>query len=417
MPLAAPAATRILCNRERADAVMAKYGLDALVVTDPRNVYYLSNFDANLMWNWSNVAFAILPRDPARPATLVIAGLDAPTLLENPTWMPEVRAYTLKSAGGQVQPTDIRPEINPDGELGPWEQRAIALFESLTTFSAGDPWTVLGATLADLGLERARMACDDLRLAGWLRDRAVPLADFVDGRDIMREIRLVKTPDEVTLLREAAVRNERAQRVAIDFTRPGRTWDEIVQEYRIAMIREGGAPTYLIRGAGELAAVRVQVGDYPVKEGDLVFYDALGTYKHYHGDVGRTAYVGEAPAEVRRSYQAMRDGWAAACEQVRPGITAHQLGEIVRDTVHKAGFPAYAVCTPHSLGLEHFDHPQAEGFYQDFVIERGTVLNIDMPFFEYAWGAMHLEDTIVVRPDGVEFLTSNRTALIELPLA
>ena len=59
------------------------------------------------------------------------------------------------------------------------------------------------------------------------------------------------------------------------------------------------------------------------------------------------------------------------------------------------------------MGLEHFDHPQDQGFYQDFAIESGCVLNVDR-------GSMHIEDTVHVTGTGSELLTSNETALIEL---
>ena len=98
-------------------------------------------------------------------------------------------------------------------------------------------------------------------------------------------------------------------------------------------------------------------------------------------------------------------------------MKASDLSGIIRTASRKAGFPTSIpqAATTHSLGLEHFDHPQDQGFYQDFTIEAGCVLNVDMPYVEYGWGAMHLEDTIVVTPSGPEFLTSNETSLIEIP--
>jgi Xaa-Pro aminopeptidase len=97
-------------------------------------------------------------------------------------------------------------------------------------------------------------------------------------------------------------------------------------------------------------------------------------------------------------------------------MTSTDLQRLIADAVHEAGFREYGAPTPHSVGLEHFDHPQQRGFYQEFVIPENAVLNVDMPFFEYGWGAIHLEDTIVVRGDGVEYLTSNQTGLIEIPV-
>lgn len=408
--------SEILCNRERAFAVMDKYELDALCVSDARNVHYLSNFDSNLLWNWSWVAFAILPRDESRPATLLCSGLDLPTLLATLTWMPEIRTYALHDSGREAAKGDFRPNVRKGAALGQVEQKALDLYAAVPHVSAPNPESALGAVLKELSLDRSRLGVDDWRLAQRLRDGPAENATFQDARDIMREIRLVKTAAEVERLRGAARRNEAALKAAIAATSVGVLWRNVVETYQVEMIRQGGMPLYLIRGAGERAGARTQVMDYAVQTGDLVFYDALGQFHHYHGDIGRTAHMGEAPAEVRATIDAMRVGWREGCDKVRPGMRANDLSQIIRDAARKAGFPASIrqAATVHSLGLEHFDHPQDQGFYQDFAIESGCVLNVDMPYVEFGWGSMHIEDTVLVTSTDSELLTSNETALIEL---
>lgn len=411
-----PSESDILCNRERALAVMEKYGLDALCVSDARNVHYLSNFDSNLLWSWQWVAFAILPRDESRPATLLCSGLDLPTLSATPTWMPEIRTYALHDSGREVAKGDFRPNVRKDAALGPHEKKALALYAAVPHVSAPNPESAFGAVLKELSLDGGRLGIDDWRLAQRLRDGPAANATFLDARDIMREIRLVKTGAEIERLRGAARRNEAALKAAIAATSVGVLWQDVVETYQVEMIRLGGKPVYLIRGAGELAGARTQEVDYPVQAGDLVFYDALGQFQHYHGDIGRTAHMGEAPAEVRATIDAMRVGWREGCDKVRPGMRAKDLSQIIRDAARKAGFPASIrqAATVHSLGLEHFDHPQDQGFYQDFAIETGCVLNVDMPYVEFGWGSMHIEDTVLVTRTGSELLTSNETNLIEL---
>ncbi|MBM3503476.1 MAG: aminopeptidase P family protein [Alphaproteobacteria bacterium] len=407
---------RILCHRERAYLVMDRLGLDALCVSDPRNVLYLSNFDCNLMWNWSWTAFAILPRDRQRPPTLVCSSLDLPSLITNPTWMPAVETYVLHEQGtGEAVATKFRPNMREDARLGPFEREALALYDTTPTIRAPTPEDILRAVMEKLGLTSRIVGFDDMRLALRLKGNLAGLT-LRDARDVMREIRLIKTPAEIDRLREAAQRNERALGAAIAATHEGVLWEEVVQAYAIALIREGGRPIYLIRGAGEQARVRLQETDYPIRRGELVFYDGLGQYRRYHGDIGRTAFVGEAPADVRRVFDAVRAGWAEGHARVRPGMRASELAILIRDTMRAHGYPTgpARAAAPHALGLEHFDHPQDRGFYQDFTIEVGCVLNVDMPYIEFGWGSLHLEDTIVVRRDGPEFLTSNKTDLIEI---
>ena len=82
-----------LLNHERALAVMDKFGLDALVAAIPRNVYYASGFWTRISeWGFQeNQAAVILPRDPSKTPVLIVPEFAIASLLESPTWIPQVR--------------------------------------------------------------------------------------------------------------------------------------------------------------------------------------------------------------------------------------------------------------------------------------------------------------------------------------
>jgi Xaa-Pro aminopeptidase len=409
----------VLCNRERAVAVMDKFGLDGLVAAEARNVYYLSNFTSNIMWNWTWTSFAILPRDPAVPPTLLCSNLDLPVLIANPTWMPNVVGFALFMGGADApQKRSFKPTQAPGSTLRPYERKAMDLYEATPAIIAKTSESLVAEALKDLKLDDKKLGFDDVRLAQRVGARHLPKMTTADARDMFREIRMVKTPHEIKLMRHSARINEQAQMAAIKATKVGATWDDLLKVYNIEMIKLGGKPVYMIRGAGELSGVRVQITDYPIKPGDFVFYDSLGEYKHYKADIGRTSVLGAAPPEYRKTYDAMRKGWEEGCARVRPGMMSTELAEIITTACQKAGYPDYMskAAGPHSLGLEHFDHPQYDGFYQPFVIEENCVLNVDMPLLIYGRDAMHLEDTIIVRKDGIEYLTSNQTGMVEIPI-
>ena len=117
----------MLLNRERALATMEKYDLEALVATSAENVYYLSDYFTEHLYHFAPGGFAgaVLPRDPDKPATLIIQEWELPQLTEKPTWMPQTRVLT----GFDV--------YAPEGaELGPSETK---LLEAFTTGAATKP--------------------------------------------------------------------------------------------------------------------------------------------------------------------------------------------------------------------------------------------------------------------------------------
>ena len=165
-------------------------------------------------------------------------------------------------------------------------------------------WALARAIRA-AGLDRATLGTDDARLAGWLGECKLDQLKVRYCPQLFNEIRLIKTEPEIEILRHAAHINEMALLVAADSMREGATWDELETMYMLSMAQQGGRGVYLMCGVGELPAAQV-------RRGEPVFFDALGQYRHYHGDFGRCAVVGEPSAftpEAARS----PFGWLGCC--------------------------------------------------------------------------------------------------------
>jgi Xaa-Pro aminopeptidase len=213
-------------------------------------------------------------------------------------------------------------------------------------------------------------------------------------------------------LRQAGNANEQAMEAAVQATHIGATMEEIETAFMIEMARQGGQGVYILSGPGGLRAGRVH-------EGEPLMLDALGRYKHYHGDLGRSVYMGEGNAEVRTRNKAMKAGWHTALEMVRPGASVSEITSTVLKTVQTSGFPDFRLVVLHSLGLEHTDHPlplgtDVPGSKGDIKLEENMVINIDMPFHELGWGGMHIEDTLLVTRNGFEPITAMKSDLVEI---
>ena len=413
----------MLLNKPRACEVMDKYGLDGLLAATRQNIYYLADH-----WGYSSrvertfMNYAVLPREETAPAGLVLGSTEAGTLAKEPTWVPNIVVVT-----GRVSPTAANvAEVNQERALNPMS--VYLTREDATLTSDEQTWTDLamarkGSLVAspveglkklvtDAGLGSATIGTDDPRLISWLNDLGLSGVKGVDASDVFREIRMVKSEDEIALMRQAAQANEAAVEKTISAIKEGATLEELDREYMLEMIRQGGHGIYIL--VGMVPGMR----HGKVVRGEPFLVDALGAYKHYHGDLGRTIHVGEPSAEVIQRDRAMQGGWKVVCERLRPGLRASDLVREFMDFMHKNGFPAFNHAVAHTVGLEHTDHPihlvhNAPGSESDFVLEEEMVLNFDMPFQvqEFGWGSMHIEDTLRVTKDGFEALTSLRTEM------
>ncbi len=413
----------MLLNKPRAYEVMDRHGLDGLVAATQINIYYLTDFWGSLMrMRRSFYNYAILPRREEAPAALICSAVELQrfaNVAEMPSWVPNVCAYShpVSFETRNYDPDTEEPDVNQLGLRWPVRHDSLTtsdqeFMESLASYEGHYSATAalaLRKALKDAELEEAYLGFDDPRVLQWMNEIGLGKLTGIEATNIFREIRVIKSPSELDILAEAGRRNEIAMNAAIATIRPGLPLQEIRLAHQISMASQDGHTVYIL-------ATQRGERDGDVLEGELIMLDALAEYRHYHGDIGRTAVVGEPTSEMRRRNEAMQIGCEIAYGAIRPGATGKDVTTKVLDGISKAGFSGFFIATPHSVGLEHSDHPlpiglQMPGAYGDFVFEENMVFTLDMPYHEIGWGGMHLEDMVRVTRTGCEPMTSLDTSL------
>jgi Xaa-Pro dipeptidase len=405
-----------LVNYDRAQEIMQREGLDALLAVLPINSYYFSNYWGlfNTPVGYDGSYFALLPRDPAAPAALIVPALEIRRLETEKsnsagTWIKDVYAYS-----GPAEVATIFDDGTPQGEsysgwpvadngpLTQLEQDWVAISNRMGEQMSPNAFWAVTRALKAAGLEQAKIGTDDARTAAWLNECGLDKLSVSYCPQLFNEIRLIKTAAEIDILRQAAHINEMSLLLAADVMCAGSSWEEIENMYMLSMAQQGGRGVYLMCGVGELPAGTV-------RQGEPVFFDALGQYRHYHGDFGRCAVVGEPDKEHRKRHAHLLAGWEMAQEKLRPGVSYSELSAAVGDTVRTAGMRNFRNPVVHSVGLEHTDDPKPFGVQPqtkaDQVLQPGMVVNVDMPHTEIGWGSLHVEDTVLITTYGHERLS------------
>ncbi len=410
----------MLLNKPRAYEVMDRHGLDGLIAASRQNIYYLTDFWSHtLMVERTFTIFAVLPRREDAPAALVMGMTENGRLAEEGTWIENVVGVT-----GRASPTAANVGASGEDRLDPLsvfligdeahlsgrERHWVDAARSRVDYLERTPALGLKRALVDAGLDKGHLGSDDPRLIDWVNAMGLDSVTGIDATNVFREIRMVKSAAEIDLLREAAQRNEHAVEAAIAAISEGATAADLERVYKVDLAQHDAAGIYILFGM--VPGMR----HGKVVKGEPFLVDALGTYRHYHGDLGRTIFIGEPDAETLKRDRAMQLGWQAACDMLRPGLKGSDIVRRVMDVMHKEGFPSFNHCVAHTVGLEHTDHPiplgpDGLGADADFTIEEDMLLNFDMPYQEYGWGSMHIEDTLRVTRDGFEPLTSLKTEL------
>jgi Xaa-Pro aminopeptidase len=405
-----------LVNRERAVEIMDRYGLDALVAATPKNVYYLSSHD-NAFYHTGieHMLFAVLPRRADVPATLIVWGALLYHLDYRPTWMPNVEIFTAPASLEKAVVTDPfdppamrynRNLVRKDAKLSDRDRFQLALAAEFADKPAASALHAVRRALMAAGVGAGRVGFDDARVYPWLRDLGLPDLKGVDAADIFKEVRMVKSANELDVMREVSRRCESALDAAIASLHVGQAISEVEIEYRKRIGALGGDTRWLIINQDGLNSGRIE-------RDKVIKIDSVGDYLGYVGDIGRSIVVGNPTDEVAGRNEANAKALRTAYAAIRPGMPFDEASRIVGDVMRQEGYNGFGA--PHNVGMDHTDQPNSlarPGVRRDPLrFEAGSVFTLDVPYLEIGYGSSHVEDMMVCTPSGAVPLSSGRVDL------
>ncbi len=241
---------------------------------------------------------------------------------------------------------------------------------------------------------------------------AMPMRTFGLATDVMRDLRIVKAPDEVELLRRAAHAADRVVAQIAAGRLVGRTEADVSREVRERLVAEGHqAASFAIVGSGPNgASPHHEAGDRVIEPGDPIVLDIGGTLEGYGSDITRMLWVtggdpGRQPTdEFRRVFDAVHEAHAAATRAVRPGISGAALDETARAALRDAGLgEAFIHRLGHGIGLEAHEDPYLVATNDD-PIAAGNAFSIEPGAYLAGRFGVRIEDIVICGPDGPDVL-------------
>ena len=401
-----PPVTGPRMNFAQADKVMTQLGLDALILGDGVNFQQATGSRPVISrMGRSPSAFAIVTRRPNERVAMVSAAFSYYYTLADVFQDSNIPAYIYSAVANDIHEPEYRA-VGASRDRGEVPISAIEEVRVATTQRAVDNQgqyatveAAMGKALQNLGLTKARIATDHVYVNAVLAS-AAPKVTTVVADDALRRIRPVKSANEIQLMRQAATGNVEAALDALKTVRAGGSYRELRAEFFAAAARRGHRGVFMVvdRTSDELY-------DNTFTEGQAILIDCVSEYQGYHGDYGRTVFIGEPHKAMIDATRAMGDGWDTVREQLRPGLKFSDIQALGQQALKRAGKTYMVPFTPHSVGLYHSDHVGSTGLppREDIVLEPGMILSIDCPLVETGvGGSAHLEDLMLITADGAE---------------
>lgn len=275
-----------------------------------------------------------------------------------------------------------------------------------------------------------------------------PEARLADASAVMRQARAVKTDEEVRLIGESAMHQDHVYSLVPSYFREGMRDFELQVEIERASRLDGCLGLFRVSGPSmELFMGNVLAGDNAdepspydfamggagmdpslpvgcngsiIKSGTTVMVDVNGNYTGYMSDMTRTYYLGEIAQLARKAHQLSIDICRRLEREGTPGAEARSLYQIAEDMVAEAGLHEYfmghrqkAGFIGHGVGIEINELPVIAPRSRD-LLQVGNVIALEPKFVIPGTGAVGIENTYVVTPDGLRRLTDAPEQLTSL---
>jgi Xaa-Pro aminopeptidase len=398
---------RRFCNLDRVLHALKARDLDGIVATTPNNVFYLSGF--NTIAHKSDeprVVAVILSRHAPEHPVMVVADYYLASFLTQETWIEDIRPFRAV-----MMPLDLPAKETDIDRFVPTAARGKAWIENARRQYGFDMSAVLKRALADLKLDRARLAFDD---PGFGLRLGLEASRLVDGYDAMMFARAIKTPAELELIRRATRLNEAAIGRTVASWQKGATWRDLNIAYARSVAELGGFvrdPGGMVwghpRGTEQTIMLSTGFEDTEVEAGTHVMFDCHGTIDLYCWDGGKTWVVdGEPQGDAKRWARATSAVAETLVAAMKPGARIRDLQALARATYRKAGVPDpdRAIIFFHGLGLSHMELElmTADGspVGGNWVLGEGMVAPIHLLYpgsqFDRSW----CEEVVEIRADG-----------------
>ena len=368
---------------ERAQELLYKNKLDALLITIPSNLRYFTGIDTNF---WES---------PTRPWFLVVPLFGNPIAI-----IPEIGEKLFKKTFIKDIHTWPSPNLKGD-DISPLK----SLLETLPSR--------FGAIGAELGKEMSiRMPTIDFKL---LQDNFK--FDIVDGASLIWALRTVKSFNEIKKIEKVAQIVSEVFEILPTIISATDSERDVAKKMKKEILKGGvDSIPYLpvISGRGGVSQIIGNPTDKLISSGDFLFIDTGSTFDGYFCDFDRNFAIGTASDELKRTNEILWHATEEGIKNLVPGAKTQDVWKKINKKIEDFGFMVKGEGRyGHGVGLQLTEPPSISSF-DNAIIQENMVLTIE-PSIEYKPGKIIVhEENIFVSKDGPVLLTKRATK--ELPL-
>lgn len=292
-----------------------------------------------------------------------------------------------------------------EAEGKPWVAEPRLILEPIP------PLDALRETLAGFGMTagKRRIALDERawsQLAMALLE-LLPEVELVNANEIIAPMRAIKSDEELAVMQHGSDLTDRVFENVLARLQPGVSEYDVAHEIDYQFVTLGAEYTSFETGVFFVAeemdggGKTIRSGGKQLQHGDSIMFDFGGLIDGYATDFGRSAFLGEPPAEYQRVHEAVVQAQADAMAAMIAGqSTAAEANRIARQVIADAGYDeGFTHRLGHGIGVTVHEPPFLDGV-DETVLQERMVFTVEPSIVYSGRFGNRIEDMVVVTRDG-----------------
>lgn len=342
---------------------LAEKGIDAIVISQPENRYYLSGFDGS-------AGFLLITPQKAILAT------DFRYIEQSKRQAPDYEIFRVT------------------GDIVDWF-----------------PGLVNELNLRRLGFEAGHLTFTIYRQLSDILNKAQAQLELMPLDGLVESLRAIKEPEEIKLIAKAVEMADIVFEYIEGIIHIGMREEEVAWEIE-KLLREKGSETIpfdIIVASGPNSALpHAKPSQRTIQPGEPVVIDMGARVGGYVSDLSRTIRLGTGDDIFNKVYDTVLSAQLTALAAITEGMTGDEVDHLARMTIEQAGYgEAFGHGLGHGIGLAPHEQPRLGPKSPEHLVD-GMVFTIEPGIYLPGWGGVRIEDVAVMESGKIRVVSKAR---------
>ncbi len=301
--------------------------------------------------------------------------------------------------------------------------KVYCLLEDVVTYPVLDrnPVASLAVAVKDRGHAKSRIGYETGHYAMTIAQFAkfcdlLPGATFTPANGILDPVKIVKSDEEITMLRRSSELTTIGMNAGLAQAREGASDNDIAAAMYESTVSNGAEYFSLqpIVTVGRRSGIpHTTFRRQTLSKGDVIFTELSASFERYSAPCMRTACVGEPPADVRRAYDGCRASVESLLENMKDGASAREVAEKANKALRAIepdmfwhGYFAYSVGCGFPPMCNDCEVKGDVVIGTDLVLQAGMIFHVNTSLRRIGEFGVAMSESALVTKTGCEPLTS-----------